>query len=407
MSTCNFSVSLILDERSTKSDGSHPIKLRIIINRKSFHISMGYDVELKYWNKDREKLSTKYTIIGNVIRVNNFLTKEKTRIADKLLKLKEEGNLDQLSIVELKSILTDSSGEIMTLALFDSVIAELEKSLRYGNARVYNIARRNIKNFIHGQDIPLKQITYAWLKKYEVWYLSKGNSINGLSVNMRTLRSLYNRAIKQNKISSEFYPFKNYVIQHQETRKRYISNEDLNRIIRFKPQTERQKRAKDYFLISFYLMGASFVDIANLQMKNIISGRIEYRRQKTGKLHSIPISKPLKAILNKYMNAKNSDDYILHVIKSFEPKAILNDIREELIRYNKTLKEIGAFCKIEAPLTSYTSRHTYAMSGKRIGVPTAIISQTLGHKTEQTTQIYLDSFNNKTVDKYHDLIIKR
>jgi integrase len=46
------------------------------------------------------------------------------------------------------------------------------------------------------------------------------------------------------------------------------------------------------------------------------------------------------------------------------------------------------------------------MSGKRIGVPTAIISQSLGHKTEQTTQIYLDSFDNETVDKFHEKIIK-
>ncbi|MEI2696102.1 MAG: tyrosine-type recombinase/integrase [Saprospiraceae bacterium] len=80
-------------------------------------------------------------------------------------------------------------------------------------------------------------------------------------------------------------------------------------------------------------------------------------------------------------------------------------MRDELTRYNKSLKEIGALSGIESSISSYVARHSYATSAKKLGVPTAIISEALGHATEKTTQIYLDSFDNEIVDKYHDMII--
>ena len=400
-----FSVSIILDERSAKSKNTHPIKFRIIVNRKSFHISSGYSVEKRHWLEDMQLVSTKCKTLGNVTRVNNSLMNEKTRILDLLLDFQKEGILNRLSMVAIKERLLEKDSETMTLDFFATVIAEMEQSRRYGNARVYNTVSRSIFNYNDGRDFPLKQITFTWLKQYEAWYLSKGNSLNGLSVNMRTLRSLYNIAIKQNKIASKYYPFKDYPIRQEATRKRAISRDDLIRLLQFEPIIGWHKRAKEYFLLSYYLMGASFVDIAFLKIKNMINGRIEYKRQKTGKLHSIQISKPLKEILEKYIKGKKENDFILEIVKSDDPKIQLLNVRSELKRYNKSLKEIGALCGIESLNSSYVVRHTYATNAKKIGVPTAIISEALGHTTEKMTQVYLDSFENDMVDKYHKMII--
>ncbi|MBK9721952.1 MAG: phage integrase SAM-like domain-containing protein [Saprospiraceae bacterium] len=260
-----FSVTIILDERSVKSKNTHPIKFRVIVNRRSFHISPGYNIEKKYWIEDKQEISSRCKSLGNVTRVNNWLLNEKRRILDMLLDLQKEGILNRLSMVALKDRLLEKDSEIMTIAFFNATIAGMEQSKRYGNARVYNTVSRSIFNYMEGRDFPLKQITFTWLKQYEAWYLSKGNALNGLSVNMRTLRSLYNMAIKQRKISSEYYPFADYTIRKEETRKRAISRDDLIRFLQYEPKTERHKRAKDYFLISFYLMGASFVDIASLK----------------------------------------------------------------------------------------------------------------------------------------------
>lgn len=400
-----LSVKIELDKRNSKKDGKYPLKLLVVVKREPLRLPLGYSLLEKDWNEKLQSIRTSCKEFDNVSRINNWLLKEKSKILGKLNTLKEDGIIERLSLMEIKNLLIRSNDETMTLEFFNETIKELETAKRYGNARVYDTTARSIKSFVKGNDFPLKQISFAWLKKYEAWYLSKGNTRNGLSVHVRTLRSLYNKAIKLMKISSEYYPFKDFTLKKEETRKRAINREELIRFLQYEPKTERHKRAKDYFLISFYLMGASFVDIAMLKLKDMLKDKIEYKRQKTGKLHSIPVSEPLQNILIKYLKNKKQTDFILNIVHSTDPKKQLVEIRDELRRYNRSLKEISVECGIESKISSYVARHSYATSAKRIGVPTAVISEALGHSTEKTTQIYLDSFDNTTINHFHDEII--
>lgn len=400
-----ISANIILDTRYKKKGDVYPLKLRVVHNRKPFDLSLGHNLSEKDWDEKGQKVKSSCRTIENIARFNALLNKDKQKVQDVLIRLQDEGKLDTLTLEELKNYVTQKSTETMTLAFGEAMIAELQDAKKFGNARVYDTMLRSVRNFVKGRDLPLKQITYAWLKKYEAWYLSKGNSANGLSVSLRTLRALYNRAIKQKLISKDYYPFTDYRIKGESTRKRAISGADLELIKQFQPKTERQARAKDYFLLSFYLMGASFVDLAFLKVRNITGGRIEYKRQKTGRLHSIPLSAPLQAIIDKYLQGKKKDDFILNVIKSDDPKRQLMNVRDELRQFNRRLKEIGELCGIEAPLTSYVARHSYATIAKYKGVPTAVISEALGHTSEEVTQVYLDSFDKEVLDKYHTMVI--
>ncbi len=400
------SANIILDTRYKKKGDVFPLKLRVVHNRKPFDLSLGHSLSLKDWDEKGQKVKPSCQTIDNVTRFNALLNKDKQKVQDILIRLEDEGKLDTLSLDELKNFVTQKNTEVMTLAFGAEIIAELQEANKFGNARVYDTMLRSVRDFAKGRDFPLKQLTYAWLKKYEAWYLSKGNSANGLSVSMRTLRALYNRAIKQKLISKDYYPFGDYAIKKESTRKRAITAADLQLIRQYVPKTERQERAKDYFMLSFFLMGASFVDIAMLKVKNITSGRIENKRRKTGRLHSIPLSPPLQALLDKYMAGKGKEDFILNVIKTNDLQRQGANVRDALRRFNRSLKEIGIACGIEAPLTSYVARHSYATIAKYKGVPTAIISEALGHSSEDVTQVYLDSFDKEVMDKYHSMIIE-
>lgn len=400
------SANIILDTRYKKKGDVYPLKLRIVHNRKPFDLNLGFSISAKDWDEKAQKVKPSCQTIENVTRFNALLNRDKQKVQDTLIRLQDEGKLDTLSLQELKNYVTQKNTEVMTLAFGGEIIAELQEAQKFGNARVYDTMLRSVRDFAKDKDFPLKQLTYAWLKKYEAWYLSKGNSANGLSVNLRTIRALYNRAIKQKLISSEYYPFGDYTIKSETTRKRAILTKDLELIKQYEPRTERQARAKDYFLLSFYLMGASFVDIAMLKVKNIIGGRIEYKRRKTGRLHSIPLSTPLQAILDKYLPGKEKEDFILNIVKTTDLQKQGVKIHDELRRFNRALKEIGIACGIEAPLTSYVSRHSYATIAKYKGVPTAVISEALGHSSEEVTQVYLDSFDKEVMDKYHNMIIE-
>ncbi|MCG8328546.1 MAG: site-specific integrase [Chitinophagales bacterium] len=400
------SVKIILDKRSTKKDGTHPLKLRVILHRKTHHLPLGYSVPAKDWDSKGQRIKTSCKAFGNITRINAILHKEQQKAMDILLQLQIEERLEIVSFTEIKRLIQSGNHELKVLAFAEEVIAQLRDAGKHGNARVYETMRRSIRDFQHAQDIPMRQLSYRWLKQYESWYLGKGNSVNGLSVLMRTLRALFNRAIKQKRVEKKYYPFEDYRIKQEGTRKRAISEEDLQKIKDFTPQTPRQRRAKDYFLLSFYLMGTSFVDLAFLQKKNIIRDRIEYKRRKTGRLHSIPIFAPVREILERYGKDKKADAFLLDVIHAEDPKQQLVNVRDELRRYNKTLKAIAKECGIEASLTSYAARHSYATIAKYKGVPTAVISEALGHKSPEVTQVYLDSFDKQVLDDYHKRVIE-
>ncbi len=70
-----------------------------------------------------------------------------------------------------------------------------------------------------------------------------------------------------------------------------------------------------------------------------------------------------------------------------------------LRKINKDLKKIGKLAKIKSELTTYVARHSYATILKKSGISTTVISQAMGHDSEKTTQIYLESFENSILDE--------
>lgn len=406
-------VTLQLDKRRAKKDGSYPIKILVVVNTKPLRISTGYSVEEKHWNNSSQMIKTVCKLYPNVSRVNNYLHKQRGIISEKITQLQNQERLPALSLTELKGWLTSTKTEALLISFGNEIIAELRAADKVGNARVYSTMLRSFETFLDDKDKPIKQISYKWLKHYEAWYLSrtnsngKKNSVNGLSVHMRTLKALYNRAVKRELIEREPYPFASYTIKHEKTRKRAISEADIMRLKEVTPQTSRQQRAQDYFLMSFYLMGASFIDLAFLRKENIVDDRIEYKRKKTGQLHSIKITAPLKKLIDKYLEPKQKAEnpYILNVIKGDTEQERYTAARDEMRRYNKALKELAKIAGVEAEVTSYTARHSYATIAKYKGVPTAVISEALGHQSEEITQVYLDSFDKRILDKYNELIL--
>ncbi len=153
-------------------------------------------------------------------------------------------------------------------------------------------------------------------------------------------------------------------------------------------------------------MGTSFIDLSFLKVNDIKNGRVEYKWKKTGRLHSIKITPPLLEILNRYTKEKSADDFILNIIQKEQVfKKQYAAARDEMRRYNKALKGLATLAGIEDTITSYTARHTFATTAKFKGVPVAAISDALGHSDVKTTQIYLDQFDNDTMDAYNAFII--
>lgn len=415
----SYSVRTILDKRRKLNDGTYPLKNRIIVDGDYFDVPLKYSIPEKYWLSSQSAVSKEYgeilktnadhKQIGDLKRFNNYLLKKRSEILNALQQLQDDGILETLSLKEIKERINPKNKKLKVLGLAKERIDELKASKHFGNARVYETMMRSLETFLKGVDIVFARINYEFLKNYETWYLSRdNNSYNGLAVNLRTLRALFNHTIKKKLISKDLYPFTEYKIKEEDTRKRAITLEALTQFLDYEPESQALITAQNLFKISFMLMGASFVDLAFLKLKNIRHGRIEFKRRKTGALYSIVVFPQLDEILATYMKGKGVEDYIFDIVRSQDPEKQLAEIKNKLKKYNEALKEVAKLSGISGEdMTSYVSRHTYATVSKKLGVPTSVIKEELGHTTEETTQIYLDSFGNEVIDEYHGIVIEK
>lgn len=74
-------------------------------------------------------------------------------------------------------------------------------------------------------------------------------------------------------------------------------------------------------------------------------------------------------------------------------------------RINRYLKAIGKELGLSVPLTHYVARHSWASAARSKNIPISVISEGMGHDSENTTRIYLTTLDTATIDKANRLIL--
>jgi len=139
------------------------------------------------------------------------------------------------------------------------------------------------------------------------------------------------------------------------------------------------------------MRGINIGDIAKLKASNIINNDLIYRRSKTKRTFEVRINEKARNILNYFnLDEKKSKDYIFPIIKRTTTEGSLMDIKYCTKTTNRYLKETATELEIDAKLTTYVSRHSWATIADKAGVDRRIISKGLGHADLQTTNIYID-----------------
>lgn len=391
----NATVNVVLFKSKTLANGEHPLMIRVCKDNKKKYKSLGISIHPQFWdfdkNKPRKNCPNKeqiQTLISDNIKdlsgsILDFKTENKEFTATKVIERVKEPSLKKT--VE---------------QLFDSEINRLQGEGRLKYASTYKELKASLLNFNMHLDIYFSEIDINWLKRYEAYLRTKGLADNSIGVRFRTLRTLFNKAISENIVKSDYYPFKAYKVSklRKGTVKRAITKADIELIINHKVESDYSQLAIDLFYFSYLSGGINFVDMAYLKADNIIDKRLIYNRKKTKKLIKLPMQEKALHIIDKY---KSDNCYLFPVLSDFHKTEVqkANRIHKVLAKVNKCLKEIGTELNLPIDLTTYVARHTYATVLKRSGVNTSIISESLGHSSEKVTQIYLDSFENSQIDE--------
>ncbi|GHV59542.1 transposase [Bacteroidia bacterium] len=309
-------------------------------------------------------------------------------------------NKGDYSVEELADLYKNNSFNGYLFPFVDYVVKNLIDSNRRKTASILLTAKKSFGRFLCGQDILLDNIGNDLMRKYESWLKNESIMKNTVSCYMRALRSVYNQAVKRG-LTIQKNPFTNIFTRIDKTVKRAVNEEIVIKLKNMDLSAHNElELARDLFLFSFYMRGMSFVDMANLRKDNVKNGYIVYARSKTKQTLTVKIEDCMQEIISRY-ERQAIDDYLLPTYTAQN-----SDNTSQLRNHNKRLKRISEILKLEKPLSSYVSRHTWATLALRKGIPVEVISESMGHENETTTRIYLASLGQSVVDKANAEIIR-
>ena len=388
---------------STVADHEGTIYYQIIHERKVRQLLTDCKVFPSEWDESRSMVTT-----TQKSERKSFILSIRERIrwdVERLTKIDRKLNSNGLTYTA-DDVIDEFNRYAHEYSLFnfmENIIARLKQNSKVRTSETYKSTLNSFKKFRNDEDIMLDCLTSEIMEAYEAWHKGRGVAPNTISFYTRILRAVYNRAVEDDIIENR-NPFRHVYTGVDKTVKRALPLAVIKKIKTLDLSlTPALDYARDMFLMSFYLRGMSFIDMAFLKKSDLKNGYVTYRRRKTGQQLVIEWTKEMQMILDKY--PENKSDYLLPIIRN----SGLNErctYRNTGYNINHNLKRIAEMVGVTIPLTLYVARHSWASAAKAKGIPLSVISEGMGHDSEATTQIYLASLDTSVVDKANSLILK-
>lgn len=388
MSASTFKILFYLRKNYLNKEGKAGIMIRLTLNGEVSQFSSKLDIEPDMWDVKQGKASGNSakarqlnTLLEEMRRsIRNhyheielreaYVTAEKVRNAFLGIETK------QRTLLELFKKHNDDARKLIgisktpaTLAKYDRCYRRMEEFMQYQ----YKVS-----------DIALKEINHMFITDFETYLRTNSQcNENTTAKFMQTFRMIVIIAKNNGWIFAD--PFINYKIRLKRVDRGYLTEQEIQKILKKKFPTKRLEQVRDVFIFSCFT-GLAYIDVKQLRANDICTsfdGKqwIMTHRQKTDTPVNVPLLKIPLAILKKY-EGQFPNGELLPVLSNQ--------------KLNSYLKEIGDLCGIDKNITFHLARHTFATTTTLSkGVPIETVSKMLGHTNIETTQIYARITNDK------------
>ena len=401
--------TLYLDTRAITEGSAAPLKIRVYHNKKTFFLPTSISLTPQQWMEGKP-----YGTIVNHLRAkqwNNFLKLRMMDISSELLKLDVEGKLSAMTAEDLKKRLQLLCGAIIEddkpADFFWPIFLEyMESQKNPGTKSIYKQTESRLRAFdLNIEQRRFNDIDKAWLEKFDDFMLLTAPKKNARNIHLRNIRTVFNYAINTKELNIS-YPFRAFKIVAETTASRALSIDQIRLLRTYPIEEPHLAKYRDIFMLMTYLRGINAADLFTALKTDVINGRLEYKRKKTGTFYSIKIEPEAQAIIDMY----SGKDYLLDICDTW------SNPTDYLRRMDKGLKKIGPFERkgkggkkeyngILPQLSSYWSRHTFASLAVELHIPIELVSESLGHKIgSPTTAIYVHYLRQQVDDATRKVI---
>lgn len=324
------------------------------------------------------------------------------KLSPQLIQLGEKELLIEIDESVLSGKVLKPKSEKFLFIYMEQIIKELEDNRQISTAANYKSTLKSFKRFRNGKNIALSKINDKVIQQYEAYLKNEGIKMNTVSFYMRVMRAVYNRAVEDG-LAAEKQLFKNVYTGIDKTEKRAVPLQTIKAIKELYMPSRALHFARDMFLFSFYTRGMSFVDMAYLRKTDLENGILTYKRRKTKQQLSIKWEKCMQDIVNKW---PSYNEYLLPIITT-AGKDERTQYKSCQKNVNQQLRKISKMLKMRKGITMYVARHSWASIAKNMNIPLGVISDSMGHTSLKTTQIYLSAIDMDIINKANLKIIKR
>lgn len=220
------------------------------------------------------------------------------------------------TVEEIISGFKNYEQECFLFNFMEKIIIRLKHSGKIRTSETYTSTLNSFKSFRKGEDIMLDALSsdIIIMEDYQIYLQGRGAIPNTTSFYMRILRAVYQRAVEDELIEQR-NPFRRVYTGVDKTIKRVLSLTMIKSIRSLDLcLSHHLDFARDMFIMSFYLRGMSFIDMAFLRKSDLKNGHITYRHRKTNQLLTIAWTKGMQLLIDKY--PENPMDYQLPIITS-------------------------------------------------------------------------------------------
>jgi len=372
------SIRLVFDRKKTATDEKPAIvQVEVKLNNKKKYISTGVKLYPDQWKKNQ--------VVNRVdaYELMNQINRSIKSIRSWIDKEQEAG--EEFSFSKLDSFIEYSNNSSGSFIDFIEKRIEI-RTIKQSTKRQHRVLVSTLNDF--GKIQSFADVTVKNIKLFDDYLKCNGNSQPTVHGYHKRLKVYIKEAIKLELLKSS--PYDNFSVPKGEGKtRRYLDADELKRVEEADMFDDSIMRARDCFIFCCYT-GLAYSDLASFNWEKDVKVRdgkffIEDERIKTETLYKIQILPPAMRILQKY-------NYKLLVTTNQN--------------YNRDLKVVAKYAKLNKPISSHTARHTFAVFALNNGVRIEVVSKMLAHRNIKTTQIYAKILQSE-VEAGFDILEKK
>jgi integrase/recombinase XerD len=262
----------IIDGVHPKKNFTLPVRLRLYQGRNYRELSLGFSVLKDHWDEQLQQvLSSNPDHLTYNTKISSFRSK-----IQKFLLLNE----DRDSLITPKELIDhlprkESRNQVTKPDIFlygRQHIAKLQATGNIGNAIAYSCAINKLRGFAKVECLLFEAISYKYLESFNNSMLAEGIKVNSISLYLRTIRALFNKAIKDGSLEAKCYPFSTFKIKSEKTISRALTKLEMAKIASLKLTSHTPIwHQRNLFLLSFCFIGINLADLLTLTRESLVA----------------------------------------------------------------------------------------------------------------------------------------